>query len=327
MLSARPTAPVLVQLSPPSGRLSGSLSTTAAAGNFSFLNLAINSYGLDYLLRYSSTPSGARRLLTMTSTLFVSFAAEFSVRPAEGRNGDRVCSSLAISGTVAICGAPFSNLSTTPIQVVSTVSESGVAPTMEIQLLQTMVVPRATVQRFQTSAQASETVGGSFRLYWGSHGPTDPVPANADENMLKAFLEAAIEVMGSVSVRREPNLFCACDGAYTWTVTMEEQDRGETVLLRTDGSGLTGRGAAVSSPSVLQHPALLGGYFAVQLVRNSTTDASSSLQVTQSDFVAYDANAKDIESAFQQLGLSVFEVSVTPPDSARTRKVWIFCRS
>ena len=314
--SARPTATVSIQLSPPGGKLSGTAMTVRAIrGLFTYLDLSIDLYGKDYLLRYSTYSAGAKRTLTTLSTAFVSFSAEFSVRPLRAYANDRVCSSVAVSGAIAVCGAPNSNLSVSPVQTVSTVALFS-APIPEIQVIQMSLVPRVAVQEFHTTADVGETVGGTFRVYFGTVGPSDPIPYNAVEAQMQAFFHQALPAIGNVTVHREPYIFCACNQAYHWTITFHDHGFGPLPPLHFDTAELTGAHVAMVGPTVVQEPAILGGSFAVQY-----NSPHTGLPRT-SHYIPYDATAEQMTGALTALGLNMLSVLVTNRQREGTR-MWL----
>jgi hypothetical protein len=129
--STKPSVPVSIILSPPFGVLSGEITAIANAGVFSYANLGIDIFGFDYLLRF--TASFPSRVLTTTADVFVSFSAQYAIRVQNAQINDRVCASVAVSGTIAVCGAPNSNISIYPIQSVTTAIGTAV-PVQEIQV-------------------------------------------------------------------------------------------------------------------------------------------------------------------------------------------------
>jgi hypothetical protein len=182
--STKPSVPVSIILSPPFGVLSGQIAAVANAGVFPYANLGIDIFGLDYLVRFSASfPS---RILTTTSDVFVSFSAQYAVRARDAEINDRVCASVAVSGTIAVCGAPSSNISIFPIQSVTTTIGTAV-PVQEIQVFETTLVPRKAIQQFHTTGDVGAMVGGSFQIMFGAFGPTRDIPAEADASMLQVY--------------------------------------------------------------------------------------------------------------------------------------------
>ena len=308
--STAPIVPVSIILSPPSGNLTGQLSIVAAGGSFTFMDLAIDAPGLDYYLRFSAAIYTGHRLLTTTTTLFVSFSAQFAVRPPGAFNGDRVCQSVAVSGTMAVCGAPNTNMGVTPIQSVTLVVAPGSVATSEIQIFSTTIVPRKAVQQFHTTVGIGATVGGSFSIKFGSLGPSDPIPANAGPDMLKAILTTSIPAVGDIDVTREEYIFCACFNAFTWTITFNDYSTGVMPTVVFDYSSLSGTNAQLIGPTIIQTPATLGGFFALQIM--------TSTGLKQSTFVPYDASGAQVATALQQIALTA-DVTSNFPDASGTR--------
>jgi hypothetical protein len=116
--SNNPTADVFIYLNPPGGSLSGTTSITSVGGVFSFLDLAIRKRGNDYLMRSSAKPD--LKTLYNKQIVFVSFSNEFELLPTEAQKFDLIGSSVALSGSIAIIGAPATNISVTAIQTIST---------------------------------------------------------------------------------------------------------------------------------------------------------------------------------------------------------------
>jgi hypothetical protein len=216
---------------------------------------------------------------------------------------------------VAVCGAPNSNLSVTPIQTVSTVALFD-APIPEIQIIQMALVPRVAIQQFHTTADVGETVGGSFRAFFGSTGPSDPIPFNAVEAQMQAYFHQYLPDIGNITVRREPYIFCACYQAYNWTITFHDHGFGPMPALSFDTTDLTGSHAAIVGPLPIQEPAVLGGSFAVQYTNPNTGIPRTS------HYVPYDATAEQMTSALTELGLSMLFVLVTNKQREGTR-MWV----
>ena len=314
--SSSPTTAVSIVLSPPGGALAGTAKTvTAIAGLFTYLDLSIDIYGLDYLLRFSSYSTAAHKTLTVTNTLFVSFSAEFSVQPKEAFAGDRVCQSLSISGPIAVCGAPNSNLSVTPIQTVNTIAQYE-EPVPEVQIIQMTLQPLQGVQQFHTTAAVGATVGGYFRVFFGTMGPSDPIPSNAVETQMQAYFNYSLPEIGNITVIREPYIFCACDGAFNWTVIFHDWGFGPMPSLSIDASGLTGTGVTMVGPLIVRTPPVLGGSFAIQM-----NDPNTGVLLT-SPHLPFDATSTQLVVALGQLGLKTQEVHVTNKHKEGTR-MWV----
>ena len=62
------------------------------------------------------------------------FFPHFTVQPRDVLSRDRVCSSLAVSARIAVCGTPSAIYSVTPIQAVALVIAAGPIAVLEIQI-------------------------------------------------------------------------------------------------------------------------------------------------------------------------------------------------
>ena len=133
------------------------------------------------------------------------------------------------------------------------------------------------VQRFVTTADPHATVGGSFTVaYAGADGAllgeTAPVLHDAPAESLRVALEQALPSLGAIRVSRAPHTWCACRGAFEWTVTFLVAT-GDVQALRPDGAGLTGAGARASDPEALQEAPWLNGTFRLALRSDRGGDA------------------------------------------------------
>ena len=311
--SAKPILAASIFLSPPSGSLTGSQSVTASGGLFTFIDLSIDILGLDYLLRFSTIPLNTHYLLTVMETLFVSFSSQSTVRPQDAFSGDRVCSSVAVSGRVAACGAPNGNFSVTPIQTVSLVIAAGSVPRSEIQMFRTTLVSRPAIMQFSTTVDIGETVGGYFTMKFGDLGPSYQIPTNADADMMKGLLTSSIPELGNITITRQDFIYCACFNAFIWIITFNDFSSGNFPLIVFDSSHLTGPGVSLLGPMLLQTPAELGGFFTLQV---STAGGNQ-----QSDLIPYDASGFQVAQALEQISLTA-TVTSSIPDKAGTRS-WI----
>ena len=306
--SSNPTLPVDIHLNPVSGVLGGDTEATVSYGVSSFLDLGIGRRGPDYRLIFEATPDGERAMLASSQDLYVSFSSEFSLCPADALKHDLVGYDVGIDGDTAVIGAPNSNLSVNAVQTFSTIAAQKAAA-KEVQVIRSSVEPQPAIQTFHTTADVGETVGGSFKISYGDHGTSRAIPCNADGPMLKAMLEYDLPVLGAISVERRPYIFCACEGAFTWVVTFADLVGGSVGTLAIDHGGLTGRGASVSAPSVVQAAALLRGSFSLSY-EGSTAMSSA---------VRYDASAVEIANAIRELNIGVSEVDVSSADIALSR--------
>ena len=314
-MSRTPSIDANVHLNPPGGQLLGTSTIFAAAGVSRFLDLRIIQRGLDYQIRFSSAPPAASRTLSTTQTIYVSFSNEFELRPKEAQQDDSIGSSVAISGSLAVVGAPSSNRTVNSIQTVTT-RGAQVKPTSEIQIIGTHVRPQPAIVSFHTTAAVGATVGGTFFLAYGlgatskNQGPTRPIPADVSEIMMKIMLEESISDFGNVTVVREPYIYCACNNAFLWTLTFNEIRSGVLLPIVINADGLTGERATAMGPIVVTRPALLGGTFTL----NANGKVSRS--------VPSDGDALSLSLALGDLGYSAIHVEPVLPDISGARS-WV----
>ena len=314
-LSRSPTVPVFIHLNPPGGSLQGVSSVTAAGGEYRYQDLNIKQRGPDYLIRFSSSPAAAFRTITTSQTVFVSFSNEFELRPQEAQKNDLVGSSVAMSGNLAMVGAPASNRSVTCVQTVTT-SGAWVQPTPEIQTFGTYVQPQAAILSFHTTAGINQIVGGTFEITYGSRpsevieGPTSPIAADVTPTMLEIQLRQAISQLGNVTITREPYIFCACENAFLWTLTFNDVAAGVLHDFVINSAKLTGGGATIVGPTTVRDAAYLAGSF--NLIANGKTSAP----------LPFDATISQVSSALADIDYSAITVAVTPPDASGARS-WI----
>lgn len=299
--SANSSQPVYVKLNPVGGVLSGTLTVNASAGLFTYLDVSIYTRGPDYTLRYSAAPHGSAATLTTTQNLFVSFSNEYDLAPHEGLPNDLVGWAVDISGDITVTGAPKSNVSVTTIQTVTTTGPYT-PPVQEVQIVGTHIVPQPAIQSFHSTAAVGETVGGFFRVFYGLSGPTRPIPVNADEDMILAIFEYDLAVLGTINVSRVPYIYCACQNAFTWTITMTNINIGVAQTLSFDSTLMTGVEATISPATIIQSPARLSGGFALQAFGK------------QSNVISCTAGVVEITNAITGLGLIVTDVFISPTD-------------
>lgn len=305
--SSRPFLPAEIWLNPPHGSLLGQLTETAISGVFRFLNLQIDWRGPDYQIRYSTEVPETGTTLTFTQQpLDVSFSSERQLRPARALKGQRVGHAVDIDGDLAVLGCPNCNSSVTTIQAVVTSASEGEI-VREVQLLQTIIEAQPAIQSFHTTAAVNSAVGGGFKLSHGTLGFTQLIPANADYRVLEAIIRFDLPSLGNVTVNREAYIFCACDNAYTWTLTFNDIAVGTFSPLILDGTSLTGSNVGIVGPTILQSPALLGGTFTLSAVGLTTAP------------IPFDANVARMTSAIAELGIPVFDIFMYPTEATRTR--------
>lgn len=304
---------VPVRLNPIQGYLSGDRYVTAISGGYTYIDLSVSDMGLDYSMRFNVDNTKEypnTRTLTTTQDLFVSFSGEFSLRPNERIRSNLIGWDVAIDGDLSLIGAPNSNLTVTAIQAVSSYG-SHATPVCEIQLISTDVELQPVIQEFHTTAGVNEVVGGTFTISYYSQsiqfGPTRLIPANVDERLLESILNYDLSVLGKVTVKRTPYIYCACENAFTWQITFDDITSGVTDSLIFDSSGLIGVNASVQGPFIKQQAAYLDGTFALTF-----GDKTSS-------YINYDATAVEMVAAIQELGLETVDVSIGVTDSRRCR--------
>eukprot|EP00981_Chlorochromonas_danica_P010183 scaffold3051_cov167-Ochromonas_danica.AAC.42 len=308
--SQSPTQPALIWLNPLGGFLKGVTTTTADGGIVSYYDSYMTRKGLDYQIRYLANvvDNNDDVILTTEQSLYVSFSSEYQLRPASALHNELIGTSVDLEGDLAILGAPNFNKSITTIQVVTISAEEG-SPQQEIQVIETSVDLQPAIQTFHTTADIGETLGGYFRLSCGIHGPTQPIPSNADGETIKAILEFDFP-LGKVNVTAVDYIYCACNNAHTWTITFLDIVEGTMDLLTADATLLTGGGAQVSQAVMLQAPSNLDGTFTLSAF-GKTTSA-----------IPYNAELSVLTQAIQSLGPPVDNLFVFPTTQSRTR-VWM----
>jgi hypothetical protein len=332
--SSDPVASVFIYLNPPGGSLKGAKDITAVAGVFDYLDLSIQTRGNDYLLRYSASPTLAQnRSLTTTQILFVSFSAEYELLPTEAQRFDLIGTSVAIQGDFAIVGAPGSNVSVTSIQTVTSEPLNPFAvPTKCVQMFGTSVTPQPAIMSFHTTGDVGSTVSGQFRLKMkGSYGNVDTgytrfLDANVNADMLRTILHADIPSLGTIEISREAYIYCACENAFTWTITFADLDEGYVGDLAFDVSMMnttyangqdvntTYTGSDIVGPTRVQEAALLGGTFTLKA--NEKTSSA----------LSYNATIQDIKDALMEIDYEAYNVGMNreyPELWAGNRREWV----
>eukprot|EP01034_Spumella_vulgaris_P023126 gene23126-29319_t len=305
--SANPVQDADIWLNPPRGQLTGTVESTLVAGEAVYTDLLMTLRGPDYLVRYSSVATDVDRLLTVTQPLYVSFSSEYQLRPREAQVGELVGQSVDIFGNIAIVGAPNTNRSVTTIQTITSAAALGSETQKEVQVIQTTIDPQPACQLFHTTADVGESVGGTFSISYQGLGPSGPIPFNADPTVLSAILLFDLPSLGTVTVTKQPYTFCACDNAFTWSLTFNDLTEGVFGLLSFDFSKLTGTNAAIVGPVVVQSSALLAGTFTIGAY-NKVSSA-----------IPFDATTTQMSAAVAELGLTATDVYLSPTSTSRTR--------
>ena len=309
-LSSNPTLPADIHLNPLRGKLLGSFSATAQAGLASFNDLGIDSPGKDYRIYFLLNNNYSSYVY---QNLSVEFSIEFELRPPLAQPLDMVGFSVSISGQTAVMGAPNTKLAageTSEVQAVTTSSSPIPLPLPDIQLVETRIVPQPSIQRFYSTADVGASIGGYFRILQGFLGPSRPIPYNADPSMIAAFLAFDMPELGKVIVTKEAYTFCACENAYTWTITFTELTTGVVLPITLDAELLIGVGATIIGPEILQEAALLQGFFTL----------SALYQISPA--IPYDAGVADMTNAINSLGFNVTSIFITSSDPGGARG-WI----
>jgi len=303
-LSRAPTTNALIYLNPPFGQIGGTTTIGATAGVFNFLDLSIKKRGNDYMMRFLSSPPAANRTLSTTQTIFVSFSNEFELVPKEAQKSDLIGTDVDIQRNFAAIGAPASNVSVNSIQTITTIAKDPfLVPLHTVQIVGTKAIRQPFIESFHTTGDVGSTVAGTFRLYHNDHtggtatGYTRSIPVNVQPGGLVAVLNADLPHLGRVTVTREAYIFCACDNAFTWTITFHDLTAGNvpSILFQTDG--LEGSSAMVG-PKRLQEAAYMGGQFKLNVLGKQT------------GYIQYDASATDVVQALHKVGVMTIDVTM-----------------
>jgi hypothetical protein len=301
---------VEVNFNPKTGYLEGNKDTVAIAGVFDYKGLIIRSRGPDYMIRFTCIPKDANRTLTVSNEVFVSFSNEFQLRPVEAENNDLIGHDVSIFDDVSALGAPNSNVSVTTLQTI-TITGANAAPIEEVQIIRTRVEAQPAIQQFHSTADVNEVMGGFFRINYGRLGPTRQIPVNVDPLMLQAILAYDLPQLGKVIIERDPYIFCACENAFTWTLTFVDLVEGVVDALSFVGTDLVGNGASVEGPLRIQESAYLSGTFKLK--------APLSGVVVESSPVPFDADMAQMKTAIAELGLVALTVQISPTDKTASR--------
>ena len=310
-LSANSHLPAHVYLNPQKGELLGSNSIRVVDGISYFFDLQIHYQGPDYEVRYISTPlPGLPSTFTATQMLYVSGSNEFELRPALATKDDRIGWAVDTDGTVSVVGAPYSNKIVKDVQTVTTtlLPNTKLESVFEVQLMRVEMEHVPEIQSFHTTADVYADVDGFFTLDYEDLGPTRPIPRNALPEMMEVMIMRDIPKLGRVTVSREAYIYCACTGAYTWDITFHDLTSGTINPLVFDDSGLTGDGASVIGPTIVQNSSAIGGTFNIL---NEDGLASPD--------VAFDADDNEVIAALAAIDIEAHEINIGPTNTAGSR--------
>lgn len=294
VLSHKPSVSMSINLSPTYGQLKGKTSVHSVNGIYLFKDLNVDYYGLNYYLRFSSKNQmidlnsiqsynennyqntyqnnyfyNDNNIITTSNSVFVSFSSQFTVIPPDAYTGNSVCKSVSMSGGLAVCGAPNSNSSIYPVQsILTSISNKYTKPVHEIQVIRTYIQSQPAILSFYTTADINTDITGTFTIVFGEFGSSQPIPFNAKGEMLQAILTSTIPEIGNITVVREDYAYCACNNAYKWILVFNNFVEGYLPDF-TIFSSLSGEGAQVIGPKILQVPSHLGGTFFIEIVSSN----------------------------------------------------------
>jgi hypothetical protein len=316
LMSDDPVVDASVWLNPPGGRIRGTTTATATAGVVSYLDLAIKRRGFDYNVIFKSYQASANRDLSTSQVVFVSFSNEFELRADEGIVDDLGGASVAITGDYAVVGAPGSNVTVPTIQTVTSQSTNPfLVPTECIQQIGTQVERLPAIQTWHSTGDVGTVLAGNFRIYHENHAGglpsamTRSIPINANEGMLEAIIEADLPHLGEVEVSRQAYIYCACENAFTWSITFTELTEGYVQNLVFDTSGLTSDGADITDLVRVQEAGIVGGHFVLHANQRTTEP------------IPHNASSNDIKQAMIELDLVASNVQVHKPDALNHRDI------
>lgn len=322
--SLNPILPATVHLNPTRGllegtrTLEGTLTLWSSEGLFEYYDLLFTRRGYFYKILYTCSPSlGPIRTLAHFNDVDVSFSSEYRLLPDRSLVFDptavhRVGHSVDVHGSLMAVGAPWSNLTVFEVQTVTTDVLIGqtLVPQVEIQEVHVVLKPQPEIQSFHTTADVGETVGGFFTIDYGILGSTRPIPANADPTIMEVYIMTDLSYLGVVTVTREPYIYCACDNAFTWTITFHDLDVGQVLPIELDGSLLTGNEADVSDVTTIQNSSFLQGTFTISALGNVSGP------------IPFDADQFTMVDAVASVGLTATNVDVSAADRTGSR-FWI----
>ena len=227
-------------LNPPGGALLGTFSVLFDAGVAVFRDLVLQKLGYEYRIVYSSTLGGG---IFTSGKLDVVYSTEYELRPDGLESGSALGSSVAISGTSLVMGAPGVRKVNYEVQTITTTGSATVLRN-EIQVLKTSGDHQNEIQQITSTASSGEIVGGYFTAMYGSLGPSRRIRHDSSPGQLKVALELDFGwKSNTLEIIREDNTFCDCQLAYTWTVTFIKLQGDVETLTFT--SSLTGSGASI----------------------------------------------------------------------------------
>jgi hypothetical protein len=98
--------------------------------------------------------------------------------------------------------------------------------------------------------------------------------------MMEALLTSSIPTIGNVTITRENYIYCACENAFTWTITFNDYTAGFIPLITFDTTLITsisGGDAGLVGPIIIQKPAHMNGTFLLEITTANGFQQSGAL--------------------------------------------------
>ena len=265
----------------------------------------------EYVVRVADVQVGDGGSFDVMEAAFGSQDVQFSHEQAGGDLLGWAVATDYASGRM-VTSAPGKAYPLPEVQLL-TVGGSASATSEEVQAYGVGVLVQAAVQSFTTYVSPGEEVGGTFNLQYSDEdgnlvAASADVPAGIEPMAAAELLMDAYPDLGLVTASREPYDWCACTGAYTWSITFDGLLGTPYVgLLVVDGSSLTGAGATATKVSRDAESSYTNGTWRLAL----PAAEGSSVVVNETRALLAGASSVDVKTAIEEdLGLDVANVDV-----------------
>jgi hypothetical protein len=300
-------------LNPSFGYLGGQTEKSLHQGVARYEGLKIGKRGFQYIIRFRFFSSHVNLTFWTSTVISIYESAEYHVHgdDFDRESGDLFGATVVLQGKLMAVGAPNKRNPSSEVQVLTVKSDTK-QPQHEVQLVTTqldLVEATKQIQTFTTFADINSTVAGSFSLTYidfDSYLYAAPItiPSDIGPIQLETLIVDKFPNLGPLQVSRTKNHACDCTNGWKWRLTFIDSSN-PIQLVKTDGGGLTGDGANVSSSFLEKNTTMLDGEFNLRNPLNGATTRN----------ISFDATELEMKTALEDdLGLFVDSVLVANMD-------------